>query len=210
MGTGPSPGGKTHPPCRDGEGRPRQIETGLKSPPSCHPRLSDLSVPTPPSADHPRPGPPSSLLSPETPRLSPMFRAATASHDVILRHNKGTRRARRVADLTRVESTVHIHPMARSAYQISFAGIGNKGDTVCLPRSGGSRKERDTHNDEARDDRTWGAVESLLYAGTQCSRPASCHLLSYIFPLFPGEVGDAVMDMTTPLDSRETRSRYCR
>ncbi|KFY91806.1 hypothetical protein V500_04472 [Pseudogymnoascus sp. VKM F-4518 (FW-2643)] len=163
------------------------------------PTAHNLSVPTPPSADHPRPGPPSSLLSSETPRLSPMFRAATASHDVILRHNKGAQRARRVANLTRVNQQVQIHPMARSAYQISFAGIGNDGDTVCLPRSGGSRKERDTHNDEARDDCTWAAVESRLYAGTRCSRPASCHLLPCILRLFLGEVGDAVMHMT-PLD----------
>lgn len=60
---------------------------------------------------------------------------------------------------------------------------------VCLPRNGGSRKGRDTHNDEARDDRTWGAGGSVLYAGTLCSRPASWQVLSCLLPWFLGEVG---------------------
>ncbi|KFY52935.1 hypothetical protein V496_08056 [Pseudogymnoascus sp. VKM F-4515 (FW-2607)] len=64
-------------------------------------------------------------------------------------------------------------------------------DTACLPRYGGSRKERDTHIDEARDDRTWVGVDSAAYAGTRCSRPTSSSstFVQSTESLFRGEVG---------------------
>lgn len=149
------------------------------------PMVGDLSVPTPPSPDRPH-------LGPAVRRF--LLRDTAAIIHVSRRHSHPmtffsditktqTRDASQV--LTRVNQQVQIRPIAEAHIRFSSQEYA-KADTGCLPRNGGSRKERDTHNDAARDDRTWGDIDSLLYAGTHCSRPAICHVLSCIFPLIPG------------------------